>query len=201
MLAHQLIVAKLQNKNKSMFLTSMTNGLLSGFFELLAAYIIILLMKDKFVFDYNAIISFGLAIGSFETIIVAFNKGNNLFKGTSLEKSSEKLVEYLDNLQGIKSYIFILLFPIIERIMATFIHISTRGLVFITIITNNAIPLLIALIVFIVADGFLGYYYYISGRLATYKGIIQIHFYLFILTIIITAIFFILIIPYKNIIL
>ena len=100
--AHQLIVVKLQDKNRSIFLTSLTNGFLSGFFELLAAFVIILLMKDKFVFDYNAIISFGLAIGSFESIVVVFNKGNDLLKGTALEKSSQKIVRYKDSLQGSK---------------------------------------------------------------------------------------------------
>ena len=198
-IAHQLIVVQLHNKNKSIFLTSIINGLLSGIFELLAAYVIILLMKHKFVFDYNAIICFGLAIGSFESIIVVFNKGNDLFKGTTLEESSAKLVEYLENLQGIKHYSFNMLLPIFERTMATFLHISTRGLVFITIITGSIIPMLIALIVFTVADGPLGYYYHLSGKLATSKGYLQIHLYFFILTIISTALFFILIIPYKNI--
>lgn len=198
-LAHQIIVVPLQKKNKSIFLTSITNGFLSGFFELLAAFVIILLMKEKFIFDYNAIICFGLAIGSFETIIVVFSKGNDLLKGTSLEKSSGELDEYLNNLKGVKHYYFNLLLPIIERIMATFIHISTRGLVFITIITSNAIPILIALVVFIVADGILGYYYYLTGKLATSKGYIQIHIYLFILTVMVTIVFFILINPYKDI--
>jgi hypothetical protein len=198
-IAHQLIVVPLQKKNKSIFLTSLTNGLLSGIFELAAAYIIILLMIEKFIFDFNAIICFGLAIGSFESIIVVFNKGNDLFKGTSLEESSGKLLEYLENLDGVKHYFFNLILPVLERVLATFIHIATRGLMFLTIITHSVIPLLIAFVAFIVADGILGYYYHISGRLATSKGYIQIHFYLFILTIIISAIFFNLIIPYKYI--
>ena len=198
-IAHQLIVVQLHNKNKSIFLTSIINGLLSGIFELLAAYVIILLMKHKFVFNFNAIICFGLAIGSFESIIVVFNKGNDLFKGTSLEESSGKLIEYLENLEGVKHYFFNLVLPVFERVFATFIHISTRGLVFITILISNAIPVLIALVTFVVADGVLGYYYHISGRLATSKGYIQIHFYLLILTVTISVIFFSLIMPYKNI--
>lgn len=104
-IAHQLIVIPLQNKNKSIILPSFINGFISGLFELFAAYFIIILTKDKFIFNYNAIISFGLAIGSLETIVVAFSKGNDILKGTSLEKSSEKLLEYLENLRGIKHYI------------------------------------------------------------------------------------------------
>lgn len=198
-IAHQLIVKPLQNKNKSLILPSFVNGFISGLFELFAAYFIIILMKDKFIFNYNAIISFGLAIGSLETIIVAFSRGNDLFKGTSLEKSSEKLIEYLEKLRGIKHYIFNLFLPILERLMATFIHISTRGLVFITIITGNAVPFLIALSVFIIADGFLAYYYYVSGKLTTGNGYIKLHIYLLVLTVAISTIYFVLMEPYRNI--
>ena len=199
-LAHQIILVPFHKKKKSIVLSSLFNGLLSGFFELFAAYLLILFTKNKFAYNYNAIICFGLAIGSLE-IIVAVWKGAGLFKGTTLEKSSEKLEAYLGNLKGIQHYTFNLLLPIIERIIATFLHISTRGLVFITIITGNALPGFIALLVFIVADGVLGYYYHITGRLTTSKGYIQIHLYLFILAAISTAIFFIWMSPYKEIVL
>ena len=197
-LAHQIVTVRLHNKNKSVLLNSISNGFLSGFFELFAAYLLIFLTIDKFDYNYNAVICFGLAIGSLEIIVAVF-KGPSLFKGTTLEKSIEKLEEYLDNLHGIKHYFFNLILPIVERVIATFIHISTRGLVFITIITGNAFPFIIALIVFIIADGILGYYYHITGRLATSKGYIKIHLYLFILTVISTAIFFIWVSPYKEI--
>ena len=201
MLFHQLIVVRLQNKNISKLLYSAINGLLSGFFELFVAYLIIIFMKEKFIFDFNAIISFGLAIGSLETIIVAFSKDNDLLKGTAIEKQSEKLVEYLKNAQGVKYYIFNLIFPIIERIMATFLHISTCGLVFITIITGSIAPILIALVVFIIADGLLGFYYYISGKLTTSNGLVNFFIYFTILTAVSTMTFIILIKPYKDIIL
>lgn len=199
MIFHRFVVLQMQNKNKSLALTSVTNGLISGICELSAAYVIIWLMKDKFSFNYYAIIAFGLAIGSLESIIVAFNRENNLFKGTALEESSKKVLEFLHNLKGRKYYCFNIMLPIIERTMATFIHISTRGLVFITIITGNVIPFLIALFVFIIADGYLGYYYHLSGKLATGIGIIQIYLYLIVLTIISTIIFITLINPYKDI--
>lgn len=198
--AHQIIVKRLHEKNKSLIITSLTNGFLSGFFELSATYILILLMKDKFEFDYNAIICFGLAIGSYESLLVVFSKGNDLFKGTTLEDSSKRITEYLDDLEGTMYIYFNLALPITERIMATFLHISTRGLVFITIISGNFIPAIFALCVFIIADGLLGYYYHLSGKLATEEGYIKIHLYLFLITILSSAIFFILIIPYKNIV-
>ncbi len=195
---HQVVLLPLHKRNTSIFLTSLINGLFSGFFELFATYIIIILMKEKFIFDYDAIISFGLAIGSME-IIVAVSKGAKLFKGTTLEQTTGKIVDYLDNLKGSRNYIFNLLLPVAERIIVVFIHISTRGLVFLTIITNSAVPIILALLVFIIADGILGYYYNISGKLATSKGYIQIHLYLFILSLISTIIFLILMSPYKEV--
>lgn len=201
MLSHQLIVVKLQNKGISKLLYSSINGFLSGFFELFAAYLIIIFMKEKFVFDFNAIISFGLAIGSFETIILVFSKDNDLLKGTAIEKHSEKLVEYLKNVQGVNYYIFNLFLPIIERIMATFLHISTRGLVFLTIIICSIYPIIIALVVFIFADGLLGFYYYITDKLLTINGLIKFFIYLAILTSFSTITFMMLFQPYRDFVL
>lgn len=197
LLFYQAILVPLHRRNKSLIFISLVNGLLSGIVELLAAYVIILLMKDKFAFDFNAIISFGLAIGSFEIFIAIKANANNIMKGTALEKSFEVMVEYLDNMRGIKSYIFNLLLPVVERVACTFIHISTRGLVFVTIITGSTVPMFIALTAFVIADGCLGYYYHISGRLVSSKGYIQVNVYLLILSVLNTIIFFIMVNPYR----
>ncbi|NPA68938.1 MAG: hypothetical protein GXO50_10055 [Chlorobi bacterium] len=201
MFSHQLIVVRLKNKNLPGVLYSAVNGLLSGFFELFAAYLIITLTKEKFAFDFNAIISFGLAIGSLEIIIVVFSKDNNLLKGTALEKQSEELVEYVKNIQGVNYYIFNLFFPIIERVIATFLHISTRGLVFLTIITGSIFPAFIALIVFIFADGLLVFNYYLTDKLSSEIGIVKLFIYLAVLTSLSTIIFIVLSQPYKNFVL
>ncbi|MCU7491143.1 MAG: YhfC family intramembrane metalloprotease [Ignavibacteria bacterium] len=201
LLAYQIILSPLHKTNKSLLSISLLNGLLSGIVELLAAYVIILLMKDKFAFDFNAIISFGLAIGSFEIFIAVKANANKIMKGTALEAQFEKMIEFLDNTQGIRSYFYNVILPVVERIACTFIHISTRGLVFITVITGSNIPIFIALAVFVIADGCLGYYYHISGKLATSKGYIQVNLYLLILSVINTVTFFIMINPYRNFIL
>ncbi len=201
MLSHQIIVVRLKNKNIPKLLYSAINGLLSGFFELFAAYLVITLMKEKFAFNFNAIISFGLAIGSLETIIVVFSKDNDLLKGTALEKQSEELVGFVKNIQGVNYYIFNLFFPIIERVLATFLHISTRGLVFLTIITGNIYPIIIALIIFIIADGILGFYYYITDKLTTKNGLVKFFIYFSLLTSVSTIIFIVLSQSYKDFVL
>ena len=198
MISHQLIVVKLHEKKVPLIYESIVNGTISGLFELLGAFVIIIVMIPKFVFDYNSIICFGLAIGSLETLIVAFGD-DNLLTGTTLESSSVRLSQQLKNSEGIKFYADNYLLPIIERIMATFIHISTRGMIFLAIITNNIFPAVVAFIVFLIADGLLGYYYMISGKIVTRKDLYCLYIYLLILTVISSLFFFIKINPYKDI--
>lgn len=201
MIAHQLVVVQLNKHHASPVRLSAINGFLSGLFELAAAAGIILLMKDRFVFDYKAIISFGLAIGSFESLIVAFNSGDNLLKGTALEKSSEAINRRLENMQGKQQLVYHYFLPALERVLSTCIHISTRGLVFVALFGMTLFPIILSLLVFIVADGFLGYYFNITGKLLTDKGYVQLYGYLFLLTVFVTSIFFLLIAPYKNMVL
>jgi hypothetical protein len=201
MIFHQIILVKMQRKNAAPLLTSVTNGFLSGLFELGAAAGVILLMEHKFDFDYNAIISFGLAIGLFESLILAFTKGEELLKGTALESTTAQLNEFVSSLAGTQYYIIEVALPVFERILSTFIHISTRGLVFITLITSHVVPFVLAMLAFIIADGILGYYFNITGRLASIKGIVQVYIYLSLLTIIITLIFFFRVAPYESYIL
>lgn len=201
MIFHQIVVVQLDKHNASPILLSVINGFLSGLFELAAAVGIILLMESKFAFDYNAIISFGLAIGSFESLIVAFNSADNLLKGTALEKSSEAINRRLEKMQGKKQLVYHYFLPVLERVLATFIHISTRGLVFVALFGATLYPIAISLLVFIVADGFLGYYFNITGKLLTDKGYVQIYVYLFLLTVFVTSIFLLLAEPYKNMVL
>jgi len=189
MIAHQLIVVRLHQRKVQLIYESIVNGFLSGIFELLGAFVIIIFMLPKFVFDFNAIICFGLAIGSLESAMVAWN-GDNLLKGTTLESSASRLISHMKNLEGFQYYFDNYMLPIFERILATFLHISTRGMIFLTIITNNIFPTVLALIVFIIADGLLGYNYIISGKLINSKNLYRFYAYLFLLTVISSIYFF-----------
>ena len=201
MVLHQLIIVPLQSKRKSTFLNSVVNGILSGITELFAAFFIITLMKNKIEFDFNAIISFGLAIGSLEILIVVFNKDKNIFKGTALENSSEKTLEYFRNSTGIEYFILNFLLTIYERILALLLHISTRGLVFVTIFTGSVVPIGIALLVFTITDGPLAFYYHITGKLTTRKGIAELIFYLTVLTALSVFVFYNMSNPIKYLVL
>jgi hypothetical protein len=201
MIFHQLIIVPLQSKRKSTFLISVVNGILSGITELFAAFFIITLMKNKIEFDFNAIISFGLAIGSLEILIVVFSKNKNLFKGTSLEDSSKKTIEYFKKSTGIEYFIINFLLAIYERILALLLHISTRGLVFITIFTGSVLPIGIALLVFTIADGPLAFYYHVTGKLTTLKSVTELIFYFTVLTALSVFVFYSMYNPIKHLVL
>ncbi len=189
MLGHHFIVTKLHKKKVKPIYESLANGIISGFFELFGAYLMIILMLPKFEFDYNSIICFGLAIGSLETLIVGFN-GDNLLKGTTLEPSANKLIHHLKNLKGYQYYFGNYVLPIAERILASFIHISTRGMIFLVVITGSIVPAIIALIIFVIADGLLGYYFMISEKFIENKKYFYLYINLFILAAISSVYFF-----------
>ncbi len=194
MIVNQIFMKRI----KSQLMVSLTNGFFSGFFELSASFILILLVKDKISFDLNSIISFGLAIGSFECLLVAFSKGNDLLKGTFLEEESKKLCNYLSQLIGLKYYSYNVMLPAIERIIATIIHVSTRGFLFISLFSGNYIFLAIALLVFIIADGLLGSYYYVSGKFLRKNGYILFYLEFSILASVSLTLFIIYIAPWSD---
>lgn len=200
MIAHQLVLVPLQKHNSSPLVVSIINGFISGIFELSAAAGVIFLMKDKFAFDYYSIIGFGLAIGSFESLIIAFNSGESLLKGTALEKTTEQISQQYENAKGFKQLLYYYFYPVLERVLATLIHISTRGLIFVAVFQISLFPIIIALVVFIIADGLLGYYFNITGKLLTNKGFFQVYIYLVLLTAFVSITFFFLIAPYKELI-
>lgn len=180
MISHQLIVVKLSKKKIGLIYESLVNGFLSGFFELSAAAVIIYLMIPQFEFDFHSILGFGLAIGSLETILVAW-QGNEFLQGTTLEESANKLEDLTKNSEGIQYFINNYALPIVERVLSTFIHISTRGMVFLTFLSLSIFPIIIALIVFIIADGLLAYYFMVAGKIKTSIDLYKFYIYLFLL--------------------
>lgn len=184
MVAYALFVQPLHQKGRPLKAVALLNGFLSGLFELSASVLIILLVRHKYTFDLPSIIGFGLAIGAFESLIVVFSSGNELFKGTSLEKSSAETIRFLEGLRGSKSVFFNVVLPVAERMIATTLHVATRGLVFAALFSRTLPPFLAALAVFIIADGWLGYYFHATGRLSTEKGYLKIHLYLLMLALV-----------------
>ncbi len=201
MIFYQIIIVPLTKKYINTIIVSSLNGFISGITELSSAFILIMLSAKKYpiMFTFDGILSFGIGIGAIEVMVVATNSSSNLLKGTALEESSKKIDAVLDTLSGINHYLYNIGFTVVERIIATVIHVATRGLVFITILSLSVVPFMIALSVFITADGYLGYYFYVTDKFLKLEGLNRFLQYFLILAIVSSAIFIILVQPYKMV--
>ncbi len=196
MIFHPLVIVPLQKRGTGVLPLSLANGVISGIFELSASAVILLLMKEKVVFDLQAVVAFGTAIGSMEALVVVFSSGDRLLEGTVLEEQARQVNNMLQNLRGRDRYVYNLFYPVLERVLAIFLHISTRGMVFVSLLTRDPLPFLAALIIFLTADGFLGTRYFLEGRLSTPKGIRLFYLYMGLLTAASMLIFMEMIRPY-----
>ncbi len=181
MLFHQLLLRPKERRGGPLLRHSLVNGFLSGFFELLAALAVILLTREKVVYDHHGMIAFGTAIGSLEMLLVVFSRGDELLRGTVLEGPAARMRALTERATGIERLLLQLLYPFLERVMAMLIHVATRGLLFITLVTGHILPLLAALLIFVLADGILGTWFYLTGRLEKREGIDRFMGWLFLL--------------------
>lgn len=91
------------------------------------------------------LIGFGTAAGTVEAIILPFMQ--NPLKGTPLEAHSSEVIQKSSDNSLIQWM------SVIERLLALFLHIGTRGLVYISFISGNIIPAILAVITFALVDG------------------------------------------------
>lgn len=196
MLLHQAVVIRLSKKQINPWILSGINGFISGLAELSVFALMIILMRHKLDLTFFNILGFGLAIGSLECIIVAFNHRSQLFRGTALENASKALEMNEKAFTGSDQPLFAFLFPVLERILGIFLHVSTRGLVILSLLSLQLYPSVIALLVFVFADGLLGFHFIFSEKLKTKQGYYRFYLLLTILTLISVMAFIIILKPH-----
>jgi len=156
------------------------NGLVSAMAELGSAFIFFYFVLPKNL-TLPQLIGFGLAAGAVESIILPF-MGNPL-SGTPLTEHTETISKKSQSDNRLKWM------GLLERIIAYFIHISSRGLVYISKISGNLLPVIIAVIAFASADG-KGYYDLLEKRDFTDIKILgKFYFFLMIIALILTLSF------------
>lgn len=176
---HLLIVRFLHSKLSNKWL-GILNGLVSATAELGSAFVFFHFVLPE-ILTLPQIIGFGLAAGAVESIILPF-MGNPL-SGTPVEEHAEYIFKKS------QSDIRLKWMELIERIIAYCIHIFSRGLVYISKVTGNFLPLLIAVLAFAYADG-KGYYDLLEKRDFTdIKERGRFYFYLMIISLILTLSF------------
>jgi len=164
LIVYQLIVRKLRHDPDRILRVSAINGLVSGVTELGAALALFPFLQNPDIWD---IVGFGVGIGTIEAFLVGTVP--NPLKGTALEKAASELDAAVSRLHGVRRFVIAQALPWLERIIAAFIHIGTRGLVFVTYRTANPVPFLLALAAFFFADGIVGYRLLYQGKLTDFR--------------------------------
>jgi hypothetical protein len=144
---YHLLVVKVLHERLSNKWLGITQGLVSAFSELGSAFIFFQFVLP--VLSLPQLIGFGVAAGAVESIVLTFI-GNPL-TGTPLEKHTA------DMEQKVSSNLSMQWMGVIERVIAMVIHISSRGLIYVSMIKFSLIPGLIAILTFAAVDG-RGYY-------------------------------------------
>jgi hypothetical protein len=173
---YQGIVRRIPHSKKNILQVSALNGLFSGVTELGAALAIFAFMPRLSVWD---IAGFGVGIGAIEAFLVA--TPSNPFKGTGLEKPSAEIEAVIAALPKGPRFVHSYVMPTVERLLAGAIHIGTRGMAYVTFRTLNPLPLILALLAFILADGVVGYRLLQQGRLKDLRVLNSFYLFFFIL--------------------
>jgi hypothetical protein len=144
---YHLLVVKFLHKRLSNKWLGIIQGLVSAFSELGSACIFFQFVLPNL--SLPQLIGFGVAAGAVESIVLPFI-GNPL-TGTPLEKHTA------DMEQKISTGLSMQWMGLTERIIAMIIHVSSRGLIYISMTKFSILPGLIAILTFAAADG-RGYY-------------------------------------------
>lgn len=157
------------HKNFSNFTTSVFNGLFSDVSELGAALAFMyFVLSDKL--SLYELIGFGFGAGLAEAIILPLM--GNPFKNTPLQEKSDNINEIILENKALIWYHFI------ERIMASIIHVSTRGLVYFSKISGNVLPAFIAFSFFSYVDGKTYYNFVEKSDFASLNALKAFYFWL-----------------------
>lgn len=143
---HLVVVKYLHNKLTNKWL-GLIQGVISSFSELGSALIFFIFVLPDL--PLVQLIGFGLAAGAIESIVLPFI-GNPL-SGTPLEQHTLELE------QRISSNLSIQWMGVLERFIAMIMHVSCRGLIYVSMIKFSILPGFIAIFTFAAADG-RGYY-------------------------------------------
>jgi hypothetical protein len=163
---YHLGIRRLSHDPRHLRRVSLLNGLSSGVTELGAALVFFAFLPRLTLAD---VIGFGLAIGALEAFLSTSKGTSELLAGTELEDAARKMeAAYARQSRGRRLALDILA-PLAERLIAGGLHVGTRGLVYVSylrgepLLTGGTVTLAVG--IFVVADGLVGYRWLREGRL------------------------------------
>lgn len=140
---YHLVIVKFVHEKFSHKWIAIIQGFVSALSELGAAlFFFIFVVKEL---TLTELIGFGIAAGSIEAIILPFMK--NPLQGTPLEQHSDETIKKSEENQIVQWL------GVIERILASIIHVASRGLVYLSYFTGNLFPIIFAVLGFASVDG------------------------------------------------
>jgi hypothetical protein len=158
---------------------SIAHGFLSGFSELGIAAVFFLFVLDRLTLPQ--LIGFGAGAGMAEAVMLPFIR--NPFKGSVLEEHAEETFTRAANDARVQW------FSVLERVWATLLHVSSRGLVYVTVLTGNPVPAGMALAGFASVDGVAFYAHLQKWRFDEVPVLARIHVILGVVAAALTAAF------------
>jgi len=140
---HLLVVKVLHKRKLSNKSLAFSQGAVSAISELGAALAFFFFVVPDLTFA--GLIGFGIAAGSVEAVILPFMK--NPLEGTPLEAHAEETGKNASENMKIQWL------GVVERILASVIHVGARGLTYIGYSTGNIVPVILAIAGFASVDG------------------------------------------------
>jgi hypothetical protein len=141
-LYHLVVVRVLHGRVSNVWL-GVSQGLVSAISELGAALLFFIFVVPHL--GLAQLIGFGTAAGALEAIVLPFI-GNPL-QGTPLEKHSSAVFERAS------SGLLLPWMSVLERVLALIPHIAARGLVYVSFVSGNILPAVLAVVTFASIDG------------------------------------------------
>lgn len=140
---YRYFVVKVLHGRLSNWSLSISHGLVSALSELGAASLFFIFVVPEL--TLAQLIGFGTAAGAVEAIMLPFIQ--NPLKGTPLEEHSAEVI------QRSSASRLIPWMSVLERTLAFFPHVAARGLVYISFISGNPVPAILAVLTFASIDG------------------------------------------------
>ncbi len=140
---YHLFVVKVLHKKLSNKWIAISQGVVSSLSELGATLCFFFFVTPEL--TLGELIGFGMAAGSIEAIILPFMK--NPLEGTPLVDHSTEIIQRSSRNMTAEWL------GVVERVLATLIHIAARGLVYVSYSTGNLVPGILAFTGFASVDG------------------------------------------------
>lgn len=140
---YHLFVVKVLHGRLSHLWLSVVQGLVSSISELTAALLFFVFVVPDL--NLTQLLGFGVSAGAVEAIMLPFIQ--NPLKGTPVGEHASEVINKSS------SSPLIAWMAVVERAIAFIPHVAARGLVYISLVTGNLIPALIAVLTFASIDG------------------------------------------------